>query len=106
MVATVCGDGRGHGNTAEWKADRMKIKLTNVSNTAAFGAEWTTGHNGNRFQLVTPRGTAELFFGVLSEGSTEWRTTRVVDPSRFGMDGPPRTIVDFLDIAEKYVNPD
>lgn len=84
----------------------MRIKLTNVSNPVAFAAEWTAGHNGNRFQLLNPRGTTDLNFAVLSEGATEWRATGVVNPSRFGMDRPPRTVTEFLAIAERYVNPD
>ena len=83
-----------------------KIKLTNVSNPAAFGVEWTNGDNGNRFQLANPRGTMTLVFGVLSEGSAEWRTTPVVNPSRLGMNEPPRTVLVFLDIANRYVNPE
>ena len=84
----------------------MKIKLTNVSNPAAFGAEWVNGSNGNRFQLVNPRGTTRLDFGVRSEGVTEWRTTRVADPSRYGMNRPPRTVIEFLAIADRFVNSD
>lgn len=82
-----------------------RIKLTDVSNPAAFGVEYANGGNGNRFRLTNPRGTTELDFSVLSEGSTEWRTTRVVNPARFGMEKPPRTALAFLDIADRYVNP-
>jgi hypothetical protein len=80
-------------------------KLTNVSNPAAFGVEWTAGDNGGstRFQLVNPRGTTTLLFGMRVEGRKSWTTTPVVDPSRFGLYAAPRTFRDFDEIARRYV---
>lgn len=82
----------------------MTVKLANVSNPAAFGVEWVAGETGNTYQLVNPRGLDSLHFGVKRAGSDRWVTTRVVDPSRFGMTEAPKTFKAFLAIAEAYVN--
>jgi len=79
------------------------MNYQNVSNPAAFGAEWAAGDNGNRFQLVNSRGTTSLMFGVLHENSTEWISTQVIEPGRFGLDSPPRTWAEFLAIVRRYV---
>ena len=80
------------------------MKTTNASTREAFSAEWVRGDNGNRFHLVNPRGTMDLYFGALHEGAETWRDTKIVDPSRWGMDSPPRSVVEFLAIADRYAN--
>jgi hypothetical protein len=81
----------------------MTVTFTNHSNPAAFGVEWTSEESGTRFQLVNPRGTTSLLFGMRAEGNDRWTTTRVVEPSRFGMTTPPRTFAHFREIATAYV---
>lgn len=80
--------------------------LTNVSNPAAFGVEWVAGETGNTYQLVNIRGTMTLTMAVQHAGSTTWHRNDVVDPSRFGMESPPRTFKAFRAIANAYVNGD
>lgn len=82
------------------------MNYQNVSNPAAFGAEWAAGDNGNRFQLVNSRGTTSLMFGVQRagrEGPGEWVSTQVIAPERFGLVSPPRTWAEFLAIVRAYV---
>lgn len=79
------------------------IRFQNVSNPAAFGVEWTSEESGTRFQLVNPRDTMSLAFGMRRAGNDRWSTTVVVDPSRFGMTAPPRTFAQFREIATAYV---
>jgi hypothetical protein len=81
------------------------VKLTNVSNPAVFAVEWTAEESGNRYQLVNPRDSETLLFGMWREDEQQrWATTPVVAPSRFGMDGPPKSFRTFLAIANTYVN--
>ena len=79
------------------------MNYQNVSNPAAFGVEWAAGETGNRYQLVNSRGTTGLMFGAKHEGTTEWISTRVVDPERFGLLAPPKTFHDFMLIVRRYV---
>jgi hypothetical protein len=81
----------------------QRIRLQNVSNPAAFGVEWVSGENGNRFQLVNIRGTRSLMFGMSSDGRP-WTTTPVVNPERFGMSEPPKRFAEFLKVATSYVS--
>jgi len=80
------------------------VKLTNVSNPAAFAVEWTAEESGNRYQLVNPRDSDTLWFGMWQEDQKRWATTTVVAPSRFGMDRPPKSSRTFFAIANTYVN--
>ena len=81
-----------------------QIKLQNVSNIAAFGVEWRGGEDDrNRYQLMNPRGSSTLIFSALYDDQKEWMTTRVVEPSRFGMVKPPKSFHEFLAIARAYV---
>ena len=58
------------------------VKIANVSNPAAWGAEVTTD-DGTRMQFAQPRGTATVLFAIHSNG--EWCPARPVDvPARFG----------------------
>lgn len=82
----------------------MTTSLVNVSNPAAFGVEWKAGETGSRYQLVNVRGTTGLLFGVKVQGASGWSTMPVVDPSRFGMDSPPRTFAEFRKVAENYID--
>ncbi|MCG8926634.1 hypothetical protein [Lentzea sp. CC55] len=73
----------------------------NVSNPAAFGVEWTAGNHGSRYQLVNPKGTSSLLFGVMVSGSKTWSTTPVIAPDRF-LRATPETFGDFLEAARAY----
>lgn len=79
-----------------------KIKLTNVSNPAAFGVEWI-GESGTVHQLVNSRGTTGLMYGRKTQHSDGWVQARVVDPERFGLTSPPRSMAEFRAIAERFV---
>jgi hypothetical protein len=81
------------------------MNYRNVSNPAAFGVQWSAGENGNDFQLVNPRGTTGLLFGMRNtrEGRSNWSTTSVVDPSRFGLNAPPTNYKEFLAVARSYI---
>jgi hypothetical protein len=79
------------------------VKLTNVSNPAAFGVEWA-GESGATYQLVNPRSTASLWFGARRAGAENWAQTTVTSPERFGMVTAPSTFRDFLKIAEAFVS--
>lgn len=80
----------------------VTVKLVNVSNPAVYGVEWAAGDAQNRYQLVNLRGTASLLFGVW-DGQT-WMTTRVVDPSRFGLTHPCKSFREFEAVAQVYVS--
>lgn len=80
------------------------VTLTNVSNPAAFAVEWTAEESGNRYNLVNPRDSATLWFGMWRNDEERWATAQVVAPSRFGMDRPPKSFRAFLAIANTYVN--
>jgi len=54
------------------------VKLTNVGNPAAFAVEWAAEESGNRFQLVNPRDSETLWFGMCREDEQRWATTPVV----------------------------
>ncbi|WNV90289.1 hypothetical protein [Umezawaea sp. Da 62-37] len=79
-----------------------EVQFANVSNPTAFGVEWSAGENGSQYQLVNPRGTEGLVFGMKVEGARQWSVVPVVDPTRF-MDTIPRTFNDFLKVAKAYV---
>lgn len=80
-------------------------QLTNVSNPAAFGVEWTAGETGNTYQLTNPRGTTNLLFSARHEGSIKWLpASSVVDPSRFGLTKPPTSFAAFRTVALAYIN--
>lgn len=79
------------------------VRLTNVSNPVAFVVEWIAGESGNRYQLVNPRGSVTLWFGMWREDENRWATATVVDPSRFGMTQPPTSFRAFLAVANSYV---
>jgi len=59
------------------------MDIRNVSNPAAYGAEWATS-GGARYQLVNAVGSTQLTMGVLPAGQTTWHNTPVVNPDRFG----------------------
>ena len=80
------------------------VKLTNVSNPAAFAVEWTAEESRNRYQLINPRDSETLWFGMWRQDEQRWATTPVVAPSRFGMDRPPKSFHAFFAIANTYVN--
>jgi hypothetical protein len=80
------------------------VMLTNVSNTAAFAVEWIAGESGNRYQLVNPRGSVTLWFGMWRDDEQRWAIDTVVDPSRFGMTQPPTSFPAFLAVANSYIN--
>ena len=58
-------------------------RVTNVSNPAAWGAEWTA-ESGTRFQLVSARGTTTVRLGMKTPTAVRWSTTEVSRPERFG----------------------
>lgn len=82
----------------------MAVELTNVSNPAAFGVEWAND-GGGRCQLTASRGSTVLMLGFRPAGASQWTTTRVESPARFGFDPshPPRTWAEFLRIAQRFV---
>ncbi|OLF08552.1 hypothetical protein [Actinophytocola xanthii] len=80
------------------------VTVTNMSTPASFGVEWRAGDHGTRFQLANPRGTRTLLFGAKPDGASQWITTTVVDPSRFGLNTPPRTFAQFRRIVDAYIN--
>lgn len=72
----------------------------NVSNPAAFGAEWADS-DGGRYQLVNSRGTAGLYFSTCRV--RQWHTTPVANPERFGMTRPPESWREFAGIVEQFI---
>lgn len=82
-----------------------EYELTNVTNLAAFGVEWT--HEGDsRYQLVNSRGTTTLMFSIKLKGSDQWHTNMVADPSQFGLTSAPGTFKAFKAIAHAFANGD
>jgi hypothetical protein len=81
-----------------------KVRFAGFSLSAAFGVEWNVGASGTRYQLVNPRGTTTLFFGLMVQGAEQWSTTPVIAPERFGMHTPPHGLAGFRKIAEAYVD--
>lgn len=76
--------------------------MVNMSNPASFAVEWVAGDTGSHYQLVNIRGTTGLMFGARHEGSDQWVTTPVVDPSRF-MEHPPKSFREFSAVARKFI---
>lgn len=76
-------------------------ELRDLSNPAAYGAEWSSEHH--TYQLVCSRGTSTLMLGIKPAGSDCWTSTPVIAPERFGMTGPPSTTAEFLAIARAFV---
>lgn len=79
------------------------IKLSNISNIAAWGTEWVNGDNGNRYQMVQQRGTSGLVFGVLPAGQNRWINTPVSAPERFGHVKVFKSYREFEAIVRAYV---
>ena len=77
------------------------MKISNVSNIAAIGAEWITG-DGTRCQLVSARGSSVLTLGMLSAGETRWMSATVDKPERFGMTGPLGGWTDMARVAAAF----
>ena len=77
-------------------------RFANVSNPAAFGAEWTDGES--RYQLCTPRGTASLIMGFWNAEQGRWYNTSVAAPERFGMAGAPRNWREFSAIVTAFID--
>lgn len=81
----------------------MVVPLVNVSNPAAFGAEWVSPETGTRFQMANPRGTCTLLFGMKPAGSETWGpASTVTDPDRFGMAGPPKSYSEFVSVVRRF----
>lgn len=80
------------------------VKLTNVSNPAAFAVEWTAEESGNRYQLVNPRDSETLCLEFGEKTSSAGQPHQSSPPSRFGMDRPPKSFRAFHAIANTYVN--
>jgi hypothetical protein len=77
--------------------------IRNVSNPAAYGAEWD-GESGTTYQLVNPRGTTSLLLGAKNDRTGgRWMTVSVTDPERFGLTSPPAKWATFLAVVRKYV---
>ena len=81
----------------------MTTGISNVSNAAAFGVEWTSD-SATTYQLVLAHGGTTLVLGSRRPGATEWITTVVVDPQRFGLTTPPKSFAKFKDIALRFIN--
>jgi len=76
-------------------------RITNVSNPAAFGAEWNDGES--RYQLCVSRGTATLIMGHWSAEQGRWFNTPVASPERFGMTRAPKSWREFARIVEAFI---
>lgn len=84
--------------------EESSIKFRNVSNPAAFGAEWIEPDSGTTFQLVNSRATSGLFMGMKRKGG-EWSSPQsVVRPERFGMHEPPKNWKDFAGIVRAFLD--
>jgi hypothetical protein len=78
--------------------------IRNVSNLAAFGAEWTDS-DGTTWQLANWRGTSTLTLSSKKADDAQWNHYGPVeDPRRFGMVDAPRTRAAFMRIAQAFVN--
>ena len=77
------------------------ITYYNMSNPAAFGAEWQV--NGNRYQMTMLRDTPGLVFGVLPAGQSGWLTQSVYAPERFTQGKPVKSYAEFLTVVRRYV---
>lgn len=78
-------------------------KYANMTTPASFGVEWAS--DGSRFQLVNPRGTTSLLFGVKPESRDMWTTTTVDEPSRFGLTESPKSYDEFLSFVRAFAEP-
>ncbi len=76
-------------------------KFSNVSNPAAFGAEWSDGES--RYQLCVSRGTSTLVMGFWNEGQRRWFNTAVAAPERFGMNAPPKSWREFAAVVTSFI---
>lgn len=79
-----------------------KTSLPNLSTLASYGTEWTS--DGTRHQMVNPIGAATLMFGTHTGG--KWHLTTVTAPERFGMDSPPESFAEFLNIVVAFIGED
>lgn len=66
-----------HADALDFTAAPLSVRtvVINVSNPAAFGAEWE--HEGILWQLVNSRGTGELLLGVKRYHEDKWQIIRV-----------------------------
>ena len=78
-------------------------RLTNVSNPASFGIEWTS-ETGTLYQMANPRGTRSLYMGARPVGRTNWVTQLVSAPERFGLTEPPTTFEAFQSIVQAFLD--
>lgn len=77
-------------------------KMVNVSNPAAYGAEWR-GEAGTRYQLVNAVGSGRLTMGVLpADAGGKWLSTDVAMPERFGFTGPCASAAELMAIARRF----
>ncbi len=78
------------------------VKVTNVSNIAAFGAQWA-GDGGTVYQLVNARGSSVLTMGAKPATTGVWQHMTVTSPERFGFTGPCKSAGELVRIAERFV---
>lgn len=80
----------------------MAVKVSNVSNIAAFGAEWA-GDAGTVYQLVNARGSSVLTMGAKPAATGVWQHMTVTSPERFGFTGPCKSAGELLKVAERFI---
>jgi hypothetical protein len=84
-------------------AEDRVTHIRNVSNPAAFGAEWEA--DGTTFQLVNSRHTTSLMFSMKRADGAGWTFPHpVVRPERFGMNGILTSPAQFLAVARAFVD--
>lgn len=78
------------------------MRIINVSNPAAFGAEWTQG--GSTYQAVNSLGSNNVFL-YLKRADGTWYPWggALANPERFGWTGPAATWAQFRDFVTAFV---
>ena len=78
--------------------------LLNISNHAGFGVEWMMPDTGGTtMQLMNPRGTSYLLFGLRTPSSVDWLTVSVITPQRFGLRAPATNFDEFMPVAHTFI---
>lgn len=71
--------------------------MKDISDRRSWGVQWSPTY-GLKFELHNPKGTTALLFQ-----SNHGMSDGVEAPSRFGLDTPPASYSEFMQVAREYI---